>query len=163
MKRRVEYPVYGLWKVTTEGDCEGRSTKDLGIHEGYFDEIAFALADKAYYSLHFKLLKPEEQLTDMSPKKKRVDVTLDIESGVWDMTVDERREHFRDLLKNRDVTVVTDGGVSFGGILLETNKKVGTVPETPDKLKEAFFNIAAGKNTITTEQKQLLKEYVSKL
>ena len=41
--------VYGLWNVTTEGDCEGRSVRNLGTYEGNIDEIAFALADKCFY------------------------------------------------------------------------------------------------------------------
>lgn len=44
---------YGTWKVTTEGDCEGRSIRDLGTYTGYLDEMAFALADKCCYSLQF--------------------------------------------------------------------------------------------------------------
>ena len=45
--------LYGLWKVTTEGDEEGRTTKSLGIYEGWVDEIALYLSDKCYYSLTF--------------------------------------------------------------------------------------------------------------
>ena len=41
---RKKYTNYGTFKVTTEGDCEGKSTRDLGVHTGYIDEIAFALA-----------------------------------------------------------------------------------------------------------------------
>ena len=33
---------YGIWIVTTEGDCEGRSTRHLGVFQGYIDDIAFA-------------------------------------------------------------------------------------------------------------------------
>jgi|TARA_R100000750_G_C2335181_1_gene91815 hypothetical protein len=46
--------LYGLWEVTTEGDCEGRTTRNLGIYEGYVDDIALTLADQAYYKLSFK-------------------------------------------------------------------------------------------------------------
>lgn len=28
-----------LYRITTEGDCEGRSTKDLGIYEGTLEQI----------------------------------------------------------------------------------------------------------------------------
>lgn len=42
-----------MYHVTTEGDCEGRSTTDLGIWEGDIADIAFHLADKSYYSLNF--------------------------------------------------------------------------------------------------------------
>ncbi len=46
-------PTYGVWIVSTEADCEGRSAKRLGIYEGHIDEIALHLADKAMYSLFF--------------------------------------------------------------------------------------------------------------
>ena len=49
---------YGLWQVTTEGDCEGRSIKDLGINEGFLDEIAFSLAGEACYGLRFSAVYP---------------------------------------------------------------------------------------------------------
>lgn len=31
---------YGIWIVTTEGDCEGRSTRHLGVFQEYIDDIA---------------------------------------------------------------------------------------------------------------------------
>ena len=37
----------GTWMVTTEGDCEGKTTKTLGVFIGRLDEIAFALAREA--------------------------------------------------------------------------------------------------------------------
>lgn len=43
----------GWWQVTTEGDCEGWSVKQLGTYYGHLAEIAFHLADKAYYCLTF--------------------------------------------------------------------------------------------------------------
>ena len=51
---------YGLWEVSTEGDCEGRSVRKLGIFRGNYQDIAFALADKCYYVLHFKRLDENE-------------------------------------------------------------------------------------------------------
>ena len=44
----------GLWHVTTEGDCEGRSVKDLGYHKGHIIDIAHKLSGENYYSLHFE-------------------------------------------------------------------------------------------------------------
>ena len=52
---------YGYWQVTTEGDCEGRSTRTLGVFKGHYHDIAMALADKSCYSLRFKRI-PEEQM-----------------------------------------------------------------------------------------------------
>ena len=45
---------YGFWQVSTEGDCEGRTTRVLGTFKGRVDEIAFALAEKSSYKLTFK-------------------------------------------------------------------------------------------------------------
>jgi len=47
-----ESPV-GWWSVTTEGDCEGRSTRQCGTHYGHVAEIAFSLADQGGYTLYF--------------------------------------------------------------------------------------------------------------
>lgn len=43
-----------LYEVTTEGDCEGRSSRSLGIWKGNISDIAFHLADKMFYSLRFE-------------------------------------------------------------------------------------------------------------
>jgi hypothetical protein len=43
-----------FWNVTTEGDCEGRSTTHLGCYQGHFADIAFALRKKCYYTLNFE-------------------------------------------------------------------------------------------------------------
>ena len=58
--------IYGYWIVTTEGDCEGRTTKTLGTFKGYIDDIALSLANKCYYSLCFTKIKEptEEKYTD---------------------------------------------------------------------------------------------------
>jgi hypothetical protein len=41
----------GLWRVTTEGDEEGRTVRSLGIHEGHLGEIMLALSPATFYSL----------------------------------------------------------------------------------------------------------------
>lgn len=43
-----------LYIVKTEGDCEGRTTQNLGIWEGSISDIALHLADKCIYSLQFE-------------------------------------------------------------------------------------------------------------
>ena len=97
------FPSYGLWHVTTEGDCEGRTTKDLGVHQGNFDDIAFALAGQACYGLKFERVNPSEYTKH--PPKTEVNVSLDIETGTWNMDAGQRCAYFRDLLKGRGVTV----------------------------------------------------------
>jgi hypothetical protein len=52
IEKWADSPV-GWWDVTTEGDCEGRSTKQLGTHYGHVAEIAFSLKDCGY-SFHFE-------------------------------------------------------------------------------------------------------------
>ena len=89
-KKKINAPYdnpFGIWHVTTEGDCEGCSTRDLGIHEGYIDEIALALADKCYYSLCFVAINIHS--LDMTPTRKTVDVTFGVNSGTWAMTPKE--------------------------------------------------------------------------
>lgn len=91
-----------FWKVTTEGDCEGRSTRDLGTHFGFIDDIAFALADRCYYSLCFKLVEPFDLNV---PKANKVNITLDIDSGTWDMSAKTRQAFVEKLLDGRDTAV----------------------------------------------------------
>lgn len=92
----------GFWKVTTEGDCEGRTTHDLGIHFGFIDDIAFSLADKAYYALTFKAIEP---YTAKAPKATKVNVVLDIDSGTWDMKSETRQAFVEQMLQGRDTAV----------------------------------------------------------
>ncbi len=42
------------WEVSTEGDCEGKSSKHLGIHYGHIAEIAFSLGNQGGYQLYFE-------------------------------------------------------------------------------------------------------------
>lgn len=97
----------GVWQVTTEGDCEGKSVRNLGVFSGRLDEIAFALSKKAMYSLTFKKL----DLSVPTPTEVRREVTiaLDIDSGVWDMTASERVGTIREMLKDTENIFVSEG------------------------------------------------------
>jgi hypothetical protein len=95
---------HGFWKVTTEGDCEGRSTTNLGTYEGYLDDIAFALANKAMYGLKFTAIDPHG-LKELHAKATKIQISLDIETGTWDMKGKERVEYFRKMLIGRDVYI----------------------------------------------------------
>ena len=99
---------YGLWIVSTEGDCEGRSTRQLGSFEGYLDEIAQKLASEAFYSLTFRKAKELPHKDDPKDYPKSVSVTLDIGSGSWDWNRKDRAATVADLLKDRPV-MVTEG------------------------------------------------------
>jgi hypothetical protein len=107
MKNRVQYPAYGTWMVTTEGDCEGRSTTNLGVHEGFIDEIAFKLGAKSYYSLNFTLVNPKEYKNELSGRDT-VNIVLNIDSGTWDLTPADRAAYISNILKDRPC-VVTSG------------------------------------------------------
>lgn len=103
--KKMPTSAYGLWRVTTEGDCEGRSTRDLGTHEGFLDEIAFRLAHKQYYSLSFSLIDTKAWPSSGPVMSTKANVVLDISSGTWDMEPARRAEAFRKLLAGRGVTV----------------------------------------------------------
>ena len=106
---------YGLWHVTTEGNCEGKSITYLGTHEGFLDVIAQQLAYKSYYALQFTKVNPTS-LAAVKPDAKRVNVSLDIASGTWKLSNDERVEFFNSLLKDRPVTVTN--GTSYASVTL---------------------------------------------
>lgn len=114
-----DYNVYGTFKVTTEGDCEGKSIRDLGVHTGFVDEIAFALADKCYYTLHFSLAEPKS--LDLTPKKDTVKISLDINSGIWDLKGPELKRYFQKFFANRDLEVVSTHG--YGSCTISTHKE----------------------------------------
>lgn len=114
---------YGLWFVTTEGDVEGRTVKNLGTFEGYFDEIAFHLADKQYYSLCFKKVEKVEKYT---PSKKDVTICFDIDSGTWEMTPDELINYFKMILSDNmrgDIRVSNGSSYASVNMSLDTFDK----------------------------------------
>ena len=105
MTAKVWNPV-GRWKVTTEGDVEGRSTTNLGTHEGHIADIARELADKAYYSLYFTPGEPDAGKTKTQTKPISVPVHLDIKSGTWDLDQSDRVAYFQKMMKGcRNVKV----------------------------------------------------------
>ena len=93
---------YGTWIVTTEGDVEGRSVKQLGTFTGFIDEIALYLANKCFYSLNFS---KTEMVKEFKPTKDEVHVSFDIQSGTWDMNSSQRANVAREIFKNRPVTI----------------------------------------------------------
>lgn len=93
---------YGTWEVTTEGDCEGRTIKYLGIWTGYLDEIAFSLADQCEYSLRFT---KSEQKQVKKTKAKDVNVSLNVDSNTWHMSDEELVAEMKNIFKNRNVDV----------------------------------------------------------
>lgn len=141
MKKQDYSSPYGFWKVTTEGDCEGRSTRQLGIHAGFIDDIALALADQCCYSLTFTKVDPY-YLKHMPPKANKVDVTLDIDSGTWNMDKAQRVAFMEQMLKGRNVRV--SEGKSYASVTISTNRK------TQEELRQEILA------KLTDEEKAIL-------
>lgn len=117
MNKPVTMPpsTYGLWDVTTEGDCEGRTTTQLGVHQGHFDEVALKFANKAYYGLRLKWVDPTIS-KGIKPKATEVQVSMDIETGTWDLHGELRSHAFRTFLANRPVMV--EDGQNYASVKL---------------------------------------------
>jgi len=126
--------------VTTEGDEEGRATKDLGVHEGYLDEIAFALAPAACYGLRFSAVKAREYRS-RNPGLE-VNVSLDFETRTWNLSEEERIAYFSEMLEGRPVSI----GVSnwYASVKLS----IGRSPQERERLlRETNRRIALAKLT----------------
>ena len=104
LKKGYHNPI-GRWKVTTEGDVEGSTTKQLGVYNGHIVDIALSLAHQSYYSLTFSL--PENLMKSI--KQKEVSLVLNIDSGTWDMDRDSRVANIENFLRNAESE--TDFGV----------------------------------------------------
>jgi hypothetical protein len=96
---------FGVWHVTTEGDCEGRSTADLGVHEGYLDQVAFDLAPQAMYTLTFNPPDPVSIRTKIPSLHDHVVVNLGYKFGLDKMTEQARVGFFERMLRDRPVRV----------------------------------------------------------
>lgn len=135
-----KYTNYGTFRVTTEGDCEGRGTTDLGVHTGYIDEIALALADKCMHTLRFTMMNLKE--LDLTPKKDMVQIGFDIDSGTWDLNTEDAMTYFKNIFKDRDVEVIDACG--YGKCIISTHKE--TLEEKKEKILQKLSN----------EEKQIL-------
>ncbi len=133
---------YGMWRVRTEADVEGRSMKELGVYKGYIDDIAFALADRCYYALEFTLFAFDE-IPHSDKRADKVNVCLDIESGTWNMTMPERKKFFEDVLAGRNVYV--GEGSAYASVMLYRNCDL-----------EKYEKREAALKKLTDEEKQLL-------
>lgn len=133
---------YGLWTVTTEADCEGRSVRNLGVFEGFVDDIALALAKECYYALTFHKVLPKP-----APKRTfkktgdEVNIVLDIESGTWRMSPEDRIEYCKKIFKDRDVAVVRGNVYASVGLISgkkEAELKASALSKLTSEEKEAL-------------------------
>jgi len=103
------------WDVSKSYD---RTVTQLGTYYGHLAEIAFHLANKGGYGLKFtrsKLGAPAERPVYQATGK-RVWVSLEIDSGTWDLSWDDRAAWFRKWLDTPDVSVYSssnDGNTRY--------------------------------------------------
>lgn len=137
---------YGYWQVSTEGDEEGKSIRNLGVFHGNIDEIAFALADRVMWSLSFKPIDPDN-IPISKEYKTKIDIYLDLQGVSYSDS--KTREHIiRAMLAETNIEVKNSG--SYGKVLLIR-------PEDPDRIKEAKIKTVL--NKLTNEEKELLRDY----
>ena len=127
----------GWWAVTTEGDCEGRSTDQLGTHFGHVAEIAFHLADKVVYKLTFSPVKNRPVPPAIRPtyvaKKTGVWIGLGVDSDTWGMSPECRASWFSRWLDVTEPKIECKGSTTtatyYAGCYLElvtpTRRTVG--------------------------------------
>lgn len=111
---------YGIWKVTTEGDLEGKTTRNLGIYEGNISDIAFYLKDKCEYSLQFSSAKATKIDSCDVIHYGSVSISLDIDSGTWNMSPEDRVNYFKVLLntENREHIITVEPGQYYASVKL---------------------------------------------
>ena len=147
--RNAEYSIpsrYGYWQVSTEGDEEGKSIRNLGVFHGNIDEIAFALADKAMYSLDFKQINPNNIPTP-EEYKTRVEICLDLK----DIPYGDSRARInimQEMLSETNISV--EKGNTYSGVSLIR-------PEDPHRVKESKIKTILSK--LTDEERELLRNY----
>lgn len=134
---------YGRWKVTTTGTGMG---ENLGYWEGNIDEIALHLADQTAYALCFTRLLDTNEI-DLAPTRAEVEVQLDIESGTWDMTPEERLRYVAQAFKGANRPVTIEDGSYYA-----TFKIVG---KDPEEIKRDILRRKA-LSKLTSEEKAAL-------
>lgn len=79
----AKVPPVGTWEVTTEGDCEGKTTRRLGTFTGHVADIAATLAPQKEYGLTFTPVKPS-RLPPAGPRMVSIHVRV---GGIGGMSV----------------------------------------------------------------------------
>lgn len=119
----------GNWKVTTEGDVEGRTTKHLGVYAGNIDEIALALATKCCYKLTFESM---DKKIDLTPSKSEVHIEV---VGVNQYAL---IKILKEELNDKNLRVEKSN--FYNGVLLTMAPKENPEQAMIRKLKEAGFD-----------------------
>lgn len=141
----------GTWCVTTEGDCEGRSTTNLGTWVGYVDEIALHLAKESFYTLQFTRIS--DRPAELTPAKDMVHVRFGHDSGFWNLRNEERIEAIAEAFADRPVDISKSNYASSFTI----TKEGVVTQEMKDKtrLNEML-------STLTLDDRKLLRKFLAK-
>lgn len=126
----------GWWHVTTEGDEEGKSIRDLGCWQGHIADIARMLADKCYYVLRFEELAAPPFIDETKGKiSGEVEISLGCKTGTWNLPHDLRAEIIGDFLKQEQGKVrydcTSNGG--YSGVVLKYDASPIPNKEEDDK------------------------------
>ncbi|WQZ49413.1 hypothetical protein Z3_97 [Bacillus phage Z3] len=108
-KKPIPFNPEGVWEVTTEGDCEGRSVRRLGTYEGHILDIVRQLAGQAYYQLTFERAKPAT-LAQSLPKGTRRSVQFHVTGDREKLPSGDSNAQFRALAQHlRDGETLKEG------------------------------------------------------
>lgn len=112
----------GWWNVTTEGDEEGRSTRQLGLHYGHVAEIAFWLAIHNFYKLTFEakgLIPLNTAIMRYEATARSVYIALDYTSKIDDLSKDEQVKWFTNWFGDTDPKITITTGCYYNSVKLE--------------------------------------------
>ncbi|AID17816.1 hypothetical protein JBP901_gp104 [Bacillus phage JBP901] len=108
-KKPIPFDPEGVWEVTTEGDCEGRSVRRLGTYEGHILDIVRQLAGQAFYQLTFERAKPAT-LAQSLPKGTRRSVQFHVTGDREKLPSGDSNAQFRALAQHlRDGETLKEG------------------------------------------------------
>ena len=113
----------GVWKVTTEGDCEGRSTLALGTFAGHIVDIAYMLQGQQCYKLCFTRVGDLGARWENAWRRAEIDIELAIESNTWDMKPGARSEVVGRMLAKEQPRIVRGYGVAISNYYASTKLK----------------------------------------
>lgn len=108
-KKPIPFNPEGVWEVTTEGDCEGRSVRHLGTYEGHILDIVRQLAGQAFYQLEFERVKPAN-IAEKLPKGTRRSVQFHVSGDRETLPSGDSNAQFRALAQHlRDGESLKEG------------------------------------------------------
>lgn len=107
----------GLWSFSTEGDVEGRSTKDLGVYNGnIFDGIKL-YAPKQYYKLSVRRVGNCSK--DVLNQKNKTEAHVKIYDDY--IQIHDKEDTMNKLQKHLPSNVTMKNSNHYGAIKLEWN------------------------------------------